>query len=409
MIKLINTLFRYLVALVFVFSGFVKLVDPYGTAYKIADYLETVHINLPFGLALIISMILSISEFTLGLNALFKSCYRVTSILLLAFVSLFTLLTLYIAIADPVQDCGCFGDALVISNWQTFGKNIIILILSIVIVRNRNYMRNRVEMIYQKLLTFSFILIAFIIALSAVRHLPFMDFRPYAVGAYIPEQMKVPEGMPQDVYETIFIYEKGGEQEEFTEDNYPWQDTTWSYVDSKTTLISEGAEAPIHDFVIEHPEMGDITLDVLEDDNYSFLLVAPHLDKSSLKHLEEIENIKEYCDIKGYRFLVLTSSIDAVVSNYKSHFKTSLEVCNMDEITLKTIVRSHPGLVILKGGTVLEKYHHNDLPNFIENEDVLASVLRQKERQKNQIIVLLLGLLIGGLVYLLFHNRNSIK
>jgi len=406
MIKLVNKLSRAIVALVFIFSGFVKLVDPYGTAYKITDYLESVHIILPFALALIASMLLSIAEFTLGLNALFKSCYRGTSKLLLIFVTVFTVLTLYVAIANPVQDCGCFGDALVITNWQTFGKNIVLLLLSLWLMRNRSYVRSMMSVKNQKILTLGFVIIAFTVALVSVRHLPFLDFRPYAVGNHIPELMKVPEGMPQDVYETIFIYEKDGVQEEFTEDNYPWQDTTWSFVDSKTTLLSAGAEAPIHDFVIEHPEMGDITEEVLQDENYSFLIIAPNLEKSSLKHLDDIKQLKAYSDTNMYRFLVLTSSVDAAVSEYKSHFQTPLEVCTMDEITLKTIVRSHPGLVILKGGTVIAKYHHNDLPHFANEEDVLASILTQKERRKNQIIILLLTLLIGGLVYKLSDNKN---
>lgn len=406
MIKLVNILSRYIVALVFIFSGFVKLLDPYGTAYKISDYLETVHIILPFGLALAASMLLSILEFTLGMSSLFKTCYRGISKLLFGIVSLFTLITLYIAIADPVQDCGCFGDALVISNWQTFGKNVILLLLTVILVRNRNYMRSRLYEKNQKVLTLVFIVFAFFLSLNAVRHLPFLDFRPYAIGNHIPTQMKVPEDLPQDVYETVFVYAKDGVEEQFIEDNIPWQDTTWSFVDSKTTLISQGAEAPIHDFVIMHPDLGDITDEVLHDENYSFLLVAPHLNKSSLRHQEEIAQLQQYCATRGLRFLVLTSSVDLAVSAYQSNFSNSLIICNMDEITLKTIVRAHPGLIILKAGTIIAKYHHNDLPHFAADEDVLASILSQREDRKNQIIVLLLALLIGGLAYRLSLNKD---
>ena len=409
MLKLINTISRLVVGLVFIFSGFVKLVDPYGFAYKITDYLEAAHINFPLGLALSIAMLLSVAEFTLGFNALFKSCYRATSKFLLLFVSVFTVLTLYIAIANPVQDCGCFGDALAISNWQTFGKNIVLLLMSLELFRNRNYMRSRLCDLNQNMMTLSFVTIGFLIAIMAVRHLPFLDFRPYNVGTSILEQMKVPEGLPQDVYETTFVYAKDGVEKSFTEDNYPWQDTTWTYVDSKSQLVSEGAEAPIHDFVIEHPEWGDITAEVLEDDNYSFLLVAPYLEKSALKHQEEMASLMDLCAVKGYRFLVLTSSVGEAVNDFKANFETPLAVCNMDEITLKTMVRSHPGLVIIKSGTVLAKYHHNDLPHFSTDEDVIGSILSQKERRKNQIIVLLLALLIGGVAYKLSLNKDYTK
>lgn len=409
MIKLINTVSRYLVAIVFIFSGFVKLVDPYGTAYKITDYLETIHFNIPLGLALLASMLLSIAEFTLGMNAFFKSCYQGSTKLLLVFISIFTVITLYIAIADPVQDCGCFGDALLISNWQTFGKNVVLLLMTIELVRNRNYLRNRVCDGNQKTMSFLFILFALLVSVNALRHLPFLDFRPYAVGTHIPEKMLVPEGQPQEVYETTFIYAKDGVEETFTEDNYPWQDTTWTYVDSKSILVSEGAEAPIHDFVIMHSQWDDITEEVLQDENYSFLLIAPYLDKSSLKHKDEMETLMQYCQEKGFRFLVLTASVGEVVDDFTSNFQLPLDVCNMDDITLKTMLRAHPGLMIIKSGTILAKYHHNDLPKFSDSEDVLGTILSQKERRKNQIIVLLLALLMGGLSFKLSCHKDYTK
>ncbi len=409
MIKLINTTSRFIVALVFIYSGFVKLVDPYGTAYKISDYLEVVHLVLPLWVVLAISIFLSVFEFTLGMNALSKSCYSNTTKLLLVVVSVFTLLTLYIAIANPVQDCGCFGDALVITNWHTFFKNIVLLILILVMFRNRNYMRSRVEEVRQKIMTFCFVLFAVFFALHEVRHLPILDFRPYSVGTYIPEKMKVSEGMPQDVYETHFVYSKNGEEKAFTEENYPWQDTTWHYVSSESILVSKGAQAPIHDFVIEDSELGDITEDVLSDDNYTFLLVAPYLEKSSYKHKNDIESLMQYCSEKGYRFMVLTSSIGDAVNEFKSQYEVPFELCNMDEITLKTIVRAHPGLVIIKSGTILAKYHHNDFPVFSETDDILGKILSIQKRQKNRIIVLLLALLMGGVVYKMSQNRDYTK
>lgn len=409
MIRIINTVFRVVVALVFIYSGFVKLVDPYGTAYKITDYVEILHIMLPLWLALSFAIILSVFEFTLGLNALFKNCYRNTTKLLFVVVSIFTVLTLYIAIKDPVQDCGCFGDALVISNWQTFFKNIVLLLMTLELVRNRNYLRRRVVQQNQKMMTVFFIVFAFLFAINAVKHLPILDFRPYSVGTYVPEKMQVPEGMPQDVYETRFVYEKNGEEQEFTEDNYPWQDTTWSYVSSESILVSKGAQAPIHDFVIEDSQMGDITEDVLYDNNYTFMLIAPYLDKCSLKHKDEIEDVVHFCKKNEYRFMVLTSTVGDGVKEYKSHFTTDFQVCNMDEITLKTIIRAHPGLVILKEGVILAKYHHVDLPEFSTSDNVLGEILSRQETQKNRIIILLLALLLGGVIFKLLQKKDYTK
>jgi len=406
MLKLINTLSRYIVGLVFLFSGFVKLVDPYGTAYKISDYLQSVNLILPLWLALAASVTLSLTEFTLGLNSLFKVRYEGTTKLLLSIVTLFTILTLYIAIANPVQDCGCFGDALVISNWATFAKNIVLLLLSYILWRNRSYDKNRLKHRHQAAMSFVFIVFALLMALTAIRHLPFIDFRPYSVGTSIPEQMSVPEGMPQDVYETTFIYEKDGVQKRFTEDNYPWQDSTWHYVDSESVLVKKGYEAPIHDFVIEHPEWGDITEEVLQDPSYTFLLISPKLEKASLKHQEDIAHLQAYCEERGYRFLLLTATSGPEAEAFDAHFSSSIERCTMDEITLKTIIRSNPGLVILKEGIILEKYAHNDLPQISPEEAPLSVILRQQERQKNRIIILLLTLLLGGLIYKLSQKKD---
>ncbi len=409
MIKIVNTFSRYIVALVFIFSGFVKLIDPYGTAYKIGDYAESIHLVLPLWISLTVSVLLSVAEFTLGLSAFFKIIYEKVSKIIFGFVSVFTALTLWIAIANPVQDCGCFGDALVISNWSTFLKNIVLLLLSVEMLRNRNYLRSRVCEINQQILLGIFLTFSVVVAMNSIHHLPFLDFRPYKVGTYIPEQMKVPDGMPKDVYETTFIYEKEGVQEAFNEDNYPWQDTTWTYVDSKNVLVEKGYEPPVHDFVIEHPEWGDITEEVLRDENYSLLLVSPNLRKASLKHKDRIEALAKMADNLGYRFLVLTASLGDEVQEFTSNFETPMHVCNMDEITLKTIVRAYPGLVVMKGGVILDKYHHKDLPRWDEKTNIMSDILSHREKRKNRIIVLLLALLLGGVGFKLTQHKDYSK
>ncbi len=409
MIKLINTISRYLVAFVFIFSGFVKLVDPYGTAYKISDYLEVVNLMIPFGLALLASMILSVLEFTVGVSLLLKVCYANAVRLLLVLVSIFTLLTLYIAIADPVQDCGCFGDALVISNWATFAKNIVLLIMSLELLRNRYYMRSRVVISSQHLMVYCTIGIAFVFSFCAVRHLPVLDFRPYKVGTYIPEAMQVPQGEPADVYKTTYVYEKDGQQSTFDEDNYPWQDTTWVYVESHSELITKGAQPAIHDFVLQDQAYGDITEEVLSDPNYTFLLVAPKLDKITLKHADNFKPVVDYCTQQGYRFLVLTASLGQPVQAFQKLFDAPLDICNVDNIQLKTMVRSRPGLMVVKDGVIIAKYHHNDLPNFSESASPLSGILTQGEKRKNQINVLFLALIFGVLSYKLLQKKDYSK
>lgn len=409
MLNILYTIIRFIVAAVFIFSGFVKLVDPSGTAYKIQDYLETIHLGLPLWLAMLGSVTLGTTELVLGLNAAFKVCYERTTRLLLFVVMFFTGLTLYVAIADPVQDCGCFGDALVISNWATFFKNVVLLVFSIVMFRSRYYLRSRIMQDSQNLMTACFIVLALVVSVNAIRHLPFIDFRPYAVGVDLVEQMKVPEGMPQDVYQTTFVYEQDGVEQEFTEDDYPWQDSTWTYVSSENVLVSKGAEPAIHDFAIANDAMGDITQDVLMDDRYTFLLVAPYLDKASYKHNDEIEDLMAYCDEQNFPFLVLTSTTGEAVAQYKEQFSFDFEVYAMDEITLKTMIRSNPGLVIIKDGVVLAKYHHNDLPVFDGQTKPVSLILRQAEKRNNHLKVLLLVLVLAGIAFKLSKRKDFNK
>lgn len=409
MLNILYTIIRFIVAAVFIFSGFVKLVDPSGTAYKIQDYLETLHMGLPLWLAMLGSVALGTTELVLGLNAAFKVCYERTTRWLLFVIMFFSGLTLYVAIADPVQDCGCFGDALVISNWATFFKNVVLLVFSIVMFRSRYYLRSRIVQDAQNLMTVCFVVLALVVSVNAIRHLPSIDFRPYAVGVDLVEQMKVPEGMPQDVYQTTFVYEQDGVEQEFTEDNYPWQDSTWTYVSSENVLVSKGAEPAIHDFAIANEAMGDITQDVLMDDRYTFLLVAPYLNKASSKHNDEIEDLMAYCGEQNFPFLVLTSTTGEAVAQYKEQFSFDFEVYAMDEITLKTMIRSNPGLVIIKDGVVLAKYHHNDLPVFDGQTKPVSLILRQADKRNNHLKVLLLVLVLAGIAFKLSKRKDFNK
>ena len=405
MLNILNTISRYIVAIVFILSGFVKLIDPFGTAYKISDYVETVNIILPLWLAITASIILSLTEFTLGLNLLFKANYKATTKIILAVVAFFFVLTLVIAITNPVQDCGCFGDALVISNWATFFKNVALLFFSCILVRYYDKYKYKFKSSNRNNITLIFIVFGLFLSIYSIRHLPLIDFRPYKVGTHIPEKMKVPEGMPHDEYETTFVYEKDGVHQQFTEENYPWQDTTWRYVSSENVLVKEGYKPPIYDFAIEHPEWGDITEDILQSDNFTFMLVLPSAKEASLKHADKIEIIASLAQNKGYNFMLLTASIGSEIDEFLQHFTVPMQVYNMDEITLKTMVRAYPGLIILKDGVVLEKYNHCDIPQWDEDANIQAEILSNQERQKTRIIILLLSLILGLIAYLFTKSK----
>ena len=353
---------RILLAIVFIFSGFVKVIDPLGLTYKIEDYLTA------FGgvfsalkvFAIPGGIILPVLELVIGLNLLFMIHLRFTSFATMIFMLIMTPLTLYIAINNPVTDCGCFGDALVISNWQTFYKNIVFLILSIILIitiRGKNpILLPHIEWI----VVTAFVIAGVGLSFYCLNHLPLIDFRPYKIGVNIPEAMIIPDDAPKEKSTVTFIYEKDGLQKEFTLENYPKGDSTWKFVDQKTTIISKGYEAPIHNFSIVDSNYDDITEDVIYNEGYTYLLIMYDVNKSSEKGAKKAQEIFEKYKNTTVRFYALTASSDDEIAAFKEKTGISYPFCKTDPITLKTIIRANPGLMLIKNGTIQKKWHWRD-------------------------------------------------
>lgn len=364
---------RILLGLVFVFSGFAKLVDPLGSTYKIQDYLSAMGLDFFAPIALVMGIALATFEFTLGVCLLLGTNIKSTSILSLFMMGFMTPLTLWIAIADPVSDCGCFGDALVITNWQTFWKNIVLLSLAVLVFLWRKYSPKLFTERTDWLISICAGAFSIMVSLYCYANLPVIDFRPYKNGTDIIKSMEVPEGAEEDEFETTLVYEKEGIQQEFSLDNYPKDDSTWTFVDSKNKLIKKGYEPPIHDFSMEHPDMGDITDDVLQNEGYTFLMVCYRVEKANTNKRKEINNIYEFAKENGYGFYCMTAT--GLETEEMREFQNEMEwgqggegypFVNSDEITLKTIVRSNPGLVLIKNGVVINKWSNKNMPTFTE-------------------------------------------
>ncbi len=356
---------RILVGLTFIFSGFVKGIDPWGSAYKFSDYFNAMHLEWLLWAAFPLGVLLAFAEFAIGVALLFNTFHRFFSWLALIFMVFFTGLTLWIAVENPVTDCGCFGDALVISNWETFYKNVVLIVLTIIVFIYRNNMKGLPGKKTGFGLSFFTVAVYAGIVIYSFNHLPIFDFRPYKVGVNIAEAMTVPPDAPQDVYENIFYYKNKntGEVERFTEEDYPWQDTlNYEFHDMESFLVQEGYEPPIHDFRIETPEGDDILDFFLYDDNYVFMLIAYDLKKSAIKPQDKINTLAHWAMDKDMAFICLTSSLPDESAAFAESHGAPYEFFNTDEITLKTIVRSNPGLIILKNGTIVAKYHYNDIP-----------------------------------------------
>ncbi|MGE5429125.1 MAG: BT_3928 family protein [Methylococcaceae bacterium] len=357
---------RVLLGLTFVFSGFVKGIDPWGSAYKFTDYFTAFHMPWLTDMAFALGVLLAAVEFAMGVALIFNFFLRITSWFTLLFMIFFTGLTFVLALTNPVTDCGCFGDALKITNWQTFYKNIVLLALAIYIFVQRKRFAPKDGPLLSSVMTVIFVVFYFYLVDYYYNHLPIIDFSPYKVGVNIPEAMKVPENAPKAIYENTLIYKnlKSGKEKEFTEANYPWQDTlNWKFVkmgDQKT--IQEGYVPPIHDFRIETAEGEDIKDFFLYDEKYTFIAIAYNLQKSDKEGMRRMGELAKAAKSKGYNFIGLTASSPESFDAFKKETGADFDFFNADEITLKTIVRSNPGLIVLKKGTIKRKYHFNDVP-----------------------------------------------
>ena len=332
--KVVVNICRLVLALTFIFSGFVKAVDPLGTQYKIHDYLMAWGIGkmVPDFSTLAASVLLAATEFFLGICLLFAIRRRIVSKLVLLIMLVMTPLTLWLAIADPITDCGCFGDALVLTNWQTFWKNVILLGAAIVVWKWPLEMSRLISSSNQWIvMNYSLVFILLFISAKSLYTLPQFDFRPYHIGADIREG--------------------------------------W-------TKMMEGEDSPYTDLFIEQVEDGeDLTEQILTDEGYTFLLIAPHLEQADDSRLDEINQMYEYSLDNGYPFYCLTASGEKAIEKWRDLTGAEYPFCQTDDITLKTIIRSNPGLLLLKDGKVIRKWSHNNLPE----EEELSAKLEDSE------------------------------
>ena len=363
-IGVITTVCRFVLAVVFIFSGFVKAIDPLGTQYKIQDYLDAFGWTgvFPEFVPFVASALLGMLEFCLGVYLFFGIRRIIAPRAVVAMMAVMTPLTFWLAWDHPVSDCGCFGDALVLTNWETFGKNVVLLAMSLVVLKCRRRLFPLATTRFDWLIALYGFLYILCMTVYCYRHLPVFDFRPYYVGADIRQGMSIPAGEEPTEFETRFVLQKDGVEKEFTLENYP--DSTWTFVDSKTVVIKQGYEPPIHDFsMIRYDDGEDITEQVLADEGYTFLLVAHQLGQANQSRMDLINELYDYCLEYGYAFYCLTSSSDEDILKWQEDTGAEYPFCLMDNITLKTMVRFNPGLMLLKKGTVVGKWSIIDIPD----------------------------------------------
>ncbi len=358
---------RILFGTVFIFSGFVKAIDPLGSAYKFQDYFVAFGMEWLFFTALPMAIILSTLELVIGVAVLLGIKMRYSAWGGLLFMVFFTPLTLFIAITDPVPDCGCFGDAIIISNWDTFYKNLFIFAAAIIVFIYRNKIKPLWSEKGDWVLLTSITGLTIVLSAYCLTYLPVIDFRPWKMGNDISE-LVITSPEEANIY-LIFEHNETGETAEYPASDYPWDDpewvAEWSFKDQCIEIIKPFQEAEIENFYIEDEFGDDLTEFFITHDDYWFLVVAHDLNSTDTRAFNrKITPLADSAEQEGYKLIVLTgSSLDAMDAFRHVH-QMPYPFFLSDEIELKTIIRSNPGLLLLKDGVVLAKWPHRRIPEF---------------------------------------------
>jgi uncharacterized membrane protein YphA (DoxX/SURF4 family) len=393
MMQLIRLFSQYLLGLLFIFSGFVKAIDPWGSAYKFSDYFHAFGFSFLDAISLPLAIFLAAFEFVLGSVLILGLQKRRTYWLLLIFMCFFTLLTFIIALTNPVTDCGCFGDALILTNWQTFFKNLLFMVFVLILFNSRRRTENTYRNQFEGIIIIILFAGSFALSLNSIRHLPPLDFRPYKVGTYIPAAMEIPEDAPRDEYLTVLYYRntKTGITEEFSIDDYPRDTVNYQFVTSESRLIKKGYEPIIHDFAVLNPQGFDVTDEILSFNGYTLLMISHDLKKADRLALTDGNNWSKLERFAGdFKFIPVTASMSGTIDEVSVDAGLDYKFYSGDEIMLKTIIRSDPGFMIIKNGTIIAKWGYRDFPAFTDWDDKWGEVLQQYTENADPEIMMLI-------------------
>jgi len=413
----LSTIARTLVGFLFIVSGLIKANDAVGFSFKLHDYFAADVLDIPFMLdyTLPLAVFICISEIMLGLAVLVGAKMRLTAFSLLAMILFFDGLTFYSAYFNKVTDCGCFGDAIKLTPWESFTKDVVLSILIFIIVAFHSKVKYQTKKENFKVLPVALALVAlfsysildwmfpvyFTIALFLLvglvnkflvkeiresvlavltlitciafsyhtySHLPVRDYRPYAIGKNIANDMVLPEGAIADVYEDVWMYEVNGVVNDYATEDKPWEIEGATFVDRETKLLIEGDHPPIHDFSIESDEFGDITDSILTAKN-AVLFVMYDLTKSDINGLQKVQTLMNSLDEENVSLIAMSATTESQMLAMSEEAGVSFPFYFTDETTLKTIIRSNPSMLWLQEGTIVGKWHHNDFPSAAELMD----------------------------------------
>ena len=362
--NIITQFSRIFVGILFIISGLIKLNDPVGFSYKLAEYFGEPVFNLPFLIpfSLALALFIVILEVVLGVMLLLGYQSKLTVWLLLLLIIKFTFLTFYSAYFNVVKDCGCFGDALHLTPWESFTKDVVLLFFILILFVNVKLVQPLFTAKIQNLLVGISLVLCGIMGYWVLNHLPIIDFRPFKVGNNIQKGMEIPEGAPQSVVEMVFIYKVNGVDTEFTEKDLMNIPAGATFVDRKDKIIVEGYVPPIHDFTMEK-EGSDYKEELLVEPKL-VLFVAYDLVLANKEGMLLLKTVQKEAEAKGYKVIGMTGATQEQIEITKKEYGFTFDFYFCDAIALKTIERANPSIVILEKGTVKQKVHYNDIEDL---------------------------------------------
>ncbi|MCK9625150.1 MAG: DoxX family protein [Bacteroidales bacterium] len=390
--KLLRAICRFVFGLTFIFSGFLKFIDPVGTGLLIKEYLTIFHLGFLDFSSIFVGVLLSSLEFIIGVSILLGLRIKIASKIALFFISFFTILTLYLALFNPISDCGCFGEAIHLTNWETFLKNIVLFLCSLLIY----VQRDKFIPIAPKYIEWTFVIIywfiAVFIAVQTIITLPHSDFTAFKVGTDLKELKNTEEVH----YETVFIYSKDGKNSEFDLEELP--DSTWQYIESKTKLISGSTENAGIDLAISDKN-GKYCTEILYKDTSLVAAIVYDMGKTSKKTWKRISDLDKELNKNGRKIIVITStSAENIPDSLNYNFLFS------DYKTLLTLNRSNGGVVYFDKGYVIRKWPSINLPvnqiNNILSEDSEVILLKSSIKEK-----LFINISLGTIIFLIMMMR----
>lgn len=373
---------RIFVGVLFIFSGLIKINDPLGFSYKLEEYFDVLHLTFFTPFSLYIAIFLCSLEMILGFGLLIGARSANVAWGLLLLTIFFGFLTFYSAYFKVVQTCGCFGDAIPLTPWQSFSKDMFLLLLVIVLFKNRRRIRPLTTAKTGNKLLIAAIVVAVGLGLYTYNFLPVIDFLAYNVGANIPDEMKTPPGAKPDEYELTYTLKnkKTGASKVMNNTEYMnsgiWKDNDWSVVGTpESRLIKKGFTPKIQDLTISDAQGTDYTKELFSNPFYNLVIVAydlRHTDADAIERLNAIAiNLQTNYNT---RTVLLTSNSAQFASAFSKEHHLAFEIFYADEVPLKTMVRANPGIFLMKNGTIINKWHYHSMPNY----DVLVKEYFQK-------------------------------